>query len=183
MNSEKINRSDFWKPIDLEREYTVLNQESRFEVSVLPEPPIRIVVVHPGLTTFPVWILILISLGILCLLGGCIFAIAYYKIIEPYGYLYDDQGNIIVDFSNEISASLSGLFTRNKLALNQLPGMMAAAGELRFQSSLLELHSTGGRGISIRINGRPAGRVEQITDGARLGIGGRLYTFFRERQH
>ena len=102
---------------------------------------------------------------------------------RPFGYLYDDSDRLVVDF-----ASVERVGARNFLApdivwANEIDDLPFDGGAFRFaRNKTVSLHyARANRDFSLRVDGRPAGRVTPLREDTWLGISGRLLRFVPER--
>ncbi len=108
-------------------------------------------------------------------------AVAYVitRQIRPYGYLYDDQGRLVADFSRTSGTFVHKLFARSRVPAREIPGLPFHGGEFAFSEEGVELHYEHRPGDpSIRVNSHPAaGPIIRLTEDVWLGVGGRLLRF------
>lgn len=97
---------------------------------------------------------------------------------KPYGYLHDDQGRVVADFTKLARSPMKRLFTRARVLAIEVPGLPFRGGEFEFRRTGVELHYHRMPGDpSIRVNGHPAGETVKLDEESWLGVGGRLLRF------
>ena len=129
---------------------------------------------------FPSWIWIVVGLGAA---AAIIFPVWHSMLRRPFGYLYDDSDRLIVDFSNMKRSSLRRLLTPDAVGAVEIPDLPFDGGVFRFaRNNRVALHySPAPRDSSLRVDGRPAGRVTALREITWLGVSGRLIKFVPER--
>ncbi len=129
----------------------------------------------------PVWAWAALAVVI----AGLALVIAYSsRQVRPYGYIYDDQDRIVVDFSRMHGNLTHWVFARNHVAAREVPGMPFQGGEFLFNKCCVVLRYERAPGDpSIRVNGHPASEpLITLGEDVWLGAGGRLLRFVPERK-
>ncbi|MBM3959979.1 MAG: hypothetical protein FJ314_09485 [SAR202 cluster bacterium] len=152
--------------VHLGRLFTATAVGSPSRVEILPPPPI------PGT---PMWVYGAAGAGILTVLAGMALGLNARR-TAPSGYLYDDKGRMLYDFSRVKQTRLHRLLARNYVNCADVPGVGVDSGMFVFRKNGLELRYRG-NGQSLRVNGRPASKRVELHDGVWLGISGRLMTY------
>ena len=152
------------------------------EVPVEVEVPVPVEVEPPApeeATDFPVMIAIIATAGVLSIIIVTAIIYAAYGLTRsrPYGYLYNDEGDLLVDFST-IERSFMTLVTRKNLLLGEeldIPELTGLAfyysdGEVDIRSTQTE--------PSIRINNRPLidGQETRSLNQSWIGTQGKLFS-------
>ncbi|MBI2965578.1 MAG: hypothetical protein HYY34_05180 [Chloroflexi bacterium] len=140
-------------------------------LEMLPPPPV------PGT---PAWVYAAVAAGALVLVLGSALAVNARRQV-PVGYLYDDKGRMLFDFSMTKQSPLRRLLARNIVACAGISGLPVATGSFLFGKRSVELRYPA-RNQSLRVNGRPAGNRVRLTPGTWLGVGGRLMTYSIDRK-
>ena len=122
----------------------------------------------------------------LALVGGTILAFVVYRLVywltrtTPFGYLYNDRGQVVVDFSNLQRKSVDDLRSRDKIPGRELgvPGLE----NVTFAFDGAEVYLSGEQASdaavrSVRVNNQPLIETMQIHDNTWIGTAGRLYSF------
>ncbi len=126
----------------------------------------------------PVWVVPNIG-GLLLLLAG--FAIWSLRKTSPFGYILDDQDDVVVDFAKLQRTFTRQLFSRNAVEASELTDLPFAGGTFKFSGSRVKLvHKRAVGDPSMRVNSRPAGPETELAEDVWLGVGGRLLNFQRE---
>ena len=122
----------------------------------------------------------------LAVLGGMILALVLYRLVywltrtTPFGYLYNDRGQLVVDFSKLRRKSVDDLRSRDKIPGRELgvPGLENVTFAFDGTDVYLSGDQTPGEAVrSIRINNQPLVEKMQIHDNTWIGAAGRLYSF------
>jgi hypothetical protein len=102
---------------------------------------------------------------------------------RPFGYLYDDQDRLIVDFGRLRRSPMRRLVSADVVNAAEVPGLPFRGAAFRFQGQEVELryHRVSGD-PSLRVNSRPAGPSVKLGRDVWLGVGGRLLTFVSQRK-
>ena len=127
----------------------------------------------------PVRIVVAIG-GLMILVAG--FAIWIQRKTSPYGYILDDQNQVVVDFARLRRTLLRRLFSKNAVDASELSGLPFEGGTFKFTASQPRLiHKRDLGDPSMRVNSRPAGPETELGADVWLGVGGRLFMFSYER--
>ena len=122
----------------------------------------------------------------LAILGGMILALVLYRLIywltrtTPFGYLYNDRGQVVVDFSNLRRKSVDDLRSRDKIPGRELgvPGLENVTFAFDGPDVYLSGDQESDAAIrSVRVNNQPLIEEMQIHDNTWIGTAGRLYSF------
>ena len=122
----------------------------------------------------------------LAVLGGMILALVLYRLIywltrtTPFGYLYNDRGLLVVDFSKLRRKSVDDLRSRDKIPGSELgvPGLENVT--FAFDGPHVYLsddQATEAAVRSVRVNNQPLIEKMQIHDNTWIGTAGRLYSY------
>jgi hypothetical protein len=122
----------------------------------------------------------------LAVVGGLILALVLYRLIywvtrtTPFGYLYNDRGQVVVDFSSLRRKSVDDLRSRDKIRGHELgvPGLE----HVTFAFDGTDVYLSGEQASdpavrSVRVNNQPLIEEMQIHDNTWIGTAGRLYSF------
>ena len=123
------------------------------------------------------WDLILVSVGMfsLIVIGGMF---VYFRLqTRPFGYIYNDIDEPLVDFSNIERNWFERLVNRNKVSGKTLgiPGLEGVT--FSFSGRNIRMFITGKKS-SVRVNNQPLVGRTTIDNRAWIGSKGKLYTFF-----
>ena len=133
--------------------------------------PLPLISADPsGFPMLAVWI----PIGLLVVLG----AVASWVLTRtrPYGFIYDDQDEPLVDFSSIRRHPLLELLLRGSVKGKELglPGLEGVV--FRFAKDRIQITSQGGH-PTVRVNNQPLVGQTTIEDRTWIGTGGKLYTF------
>jgi hypothetical protein len=105
-------------------------------------------------------------------------AIAIYWLsrTRPYGYLYNDRNELIVDFSQIQRSAARLLFARSKVSGVELGAQGLERVTFRFDGGSVELNSPQVT-PTIRVNNQPLIGDAPIHDRTWIGAHGKLYSF------
>ena len=95
---------------------------------------------------------------------------------RPYGFLYNDQNEPLVDFANLKRHPLLSFFYRNSVSGGELgvPGLEGLRFE--FLGNRIQLRSSKGQ-PTVRVDNHPIVNQATIEDKSWIGVGGKLYSF------
>ena len=152
------------------------------EVPVEVEVPVPVEVEPPApeeATDFPVMIAIIATAGVvsIIILTAIIYAAYGLTRSKPYGYLYNDEGELLVDFST-IERSFMTLVTRKNLVLGEELGIPELTGlSFYYNDGEVDIRSTQTE-PSIRINNRPLidGQETRSLRQSWIGTQGKLFS-------
>lgn len=128
----------------------------------------------------PVWAW---SAIILVAIAGLVVVIMQSRKVQPYGYIYDDQDNLLVDFAR-LRRSWTRRFTStDTVHASEAYSLPFRTGTFKFtrQGVSLTYDQSAGQ-PSLRVNSRPAADVVELENDVWLGISGKLLTFTSERR-
>ena len=117
------------------------------------------------------------SLVVLLTIAVTVYAIYGLKRPRPYGYLYDDEGELIVDFSNIERSFMTLVRSKNHLHGDEL-GIPELTGlSFYYSKNDVEIRSAQTE-PSIRINNRPliSGEEQSAGDQSWIGTQGKLFS-------
>ena len=143
-----------------------------------PLPPTRTIAQPAGV---PMGLVITLAL-----LGGMILALVLYRLVywltrtTPFGYLYNDRGQVVVDFSNLRRKSVDDLRSRDKVPGRELgvPGLENVTFAFDGPDVYLSGNQESDASIrSVRVNNQPLIEDMQLHDNTWIGTAGRLYSF------
>ncbi|MDA1257865.1 MAG: hypothetical protein O3C10_08495 [Chloroflexi bacterium] len=130
--------------------------------------------------------------SILPIVGGLLiallvgFGVAFFMInrrqVMPHGYIYDDRQQLVVDLSSVRKSGLQGLFARGTVSNVDAPDLPLPGARLVFKRTGTELQYDNAGHLTMRVDGKPAGRVVHLRDGSRIGFSGRLFEFTTSRR-
>jgi hypothetical protein len=133
---------------------------------IQPPAPIK----SPG---FPWWAL---SFPVVLLIALSIWAIYWITQTRPYGYLFNDSNQMIVDFSTLKRSTFMRILFKNSIQGRELdvPGLGGVSFDFNKKGITLNTrHITP----TIRVNDQPVIEQTSIMDKAWIGTHGRLFTF------
>lgn len=152
------------------------------EVPVEVEVQVPVEVERPApeeTTDFPVMIAIIAVAAVVSILAMAAIIYAIYGLTRstPYGYLYDDEGDLLVDFS-KIERSFMTLVTHKNLILGEELGIPELRGlSFYYGDGEVDIRSTQTE-PSIRINNRPLieGQETRSLNQSWIGTQGKLFS-------
>lgn len=128
----------------------------------------------------PVWAWSVI--GAVALIGLVIVIVQSRK-IQPHGYIYDDQDNLLVDFGKLRRSWTRKLTATNSVHASEINSLPFRSGTFKFTRHGVQLEYDQSAGQpSLRVNSRPAADVVELEQDVWLGISGNLLTFTSERR-
>ena len=122
-----------------------------------------------------------VLIGLLVISGVALFVISRRQVM-PYGYIYDDRQELVLDLSSVRRGGLKGMISRGVISGADAPDMPVPGATLVFKKTGLELHYDNSAGATMRVDGRPAARVVELRDGSRIGYAGRLFEYTTTRR-
>jgi hypothetical protein len=135
----------------------------------LPPPPLP-----EGETNVPIALIV-----VLAVIAGIILILVIYWVSRttPYGYLYNDEGQVVVDFSALERAPISNLLSRNIIQGIEIgiPGLEGVT--FTFRTSGVYMSSIQVAPATVRVNNQPLIEERLIDDSTWIGTSGRLYNF------
>lgn len=152
------------------------------EVPVEVEVQVPVEVERPApeeTTDFPVMIAIIAVAAVVSILAMAAIIYAIYGLTRstPYGYLYDDEGDLLVDFS-KIERSFMTLVTHKNIILGEELGIPELRGlSFYYSDGEVDIRSTQTE-PSIRINNRPLidGQETRSLSQSWIGTQGKLFS-------
>jgi hypothetical protein len=149
------------------REY-VRNAPLATSMAIIVKEPVLLLGVAP-------WI-VAVGGSLLVLLAG--FAIWFQRKTSPFGYILDDGGRRVVDFSKLDRSFVRRLFARNVVHASELADLPFEGGSFKFSGSKVKLiHKRALGDPSMRVDSRPVGPEVELDENVWLGVGGRLLSF------
>ncbi|MBT4515553.1 MAG: hypothetical protein HOC77_10735 [Chloroflexi bacterium] len=133
-------------------------------------------VIEPEETSLVLPIVGAVLIGLLVILGVALFVITRRQVI-PFGYIYDDHQELVLDLSRVRRGGLRGLLAKGVVSIADAPELPVPGARLVFKPSGVELHYDNSGSATMRINGRPAARIVELRDGSRIGFSGRLFEY------
>ncbi len=135
-----------------------------------PPPVIEPVVLAPG----SYWGLLAIPIVILVLIAA--WVIYWLTRSRPYGFLYNDRSELIVDFANLNRGFMRGLFSKNSIWGKELniPGFEGLS--FNFARRRIDLYNRQVT-TNVRVNNHPLIGQTPIQDRTWIGTQGKLYSF------
>jgi len=146
-----------------------------------PKPPAPVAPVLTEPSGLPMGLIITLSVA-----GGMIIALIAYRVIywltrtTPFGYLCNDRGQPVVDFSSLPRKSIYDIRSRDKIDGHELgiPGLENVTFAFHGEEVYLTGERTSEPGRrSVRVNNQPLFEKTQIHDNTWIGAAGRLYSF------
>jgi len=122
-----------------------------------------------------------VLIGLLILSGVVLFVISR-KQVMPYGYIYDDRQELVLDLSSVRRGGIKGMVSKGVISMADAPDLPVPGAMLIFKKTGLELHYDNSYGVTMRLDGRPAERIVQLLDGSRIGYAGRLFEYTTTRR-
>ena len=119
-------------------------------------------------------------IALLVALGIAFFVITR-RHVSPYGYIYDDRQQLIVDLSSIRKGGLKGMLSRGTISMTDAPDLPLPGARLVFKRSGVELHYDNSASLTMRVDGSPVARIVHLRDGSRIGFSGRLFEFTTAR--
>ena len=130
---------------------------------------------------FPQWVLIVV--GLITIAVVVVVPIWHMTRRRPFGYLYDDSDNLVVDFAGVERSGSRNFLAPDIIWAREIQDLPFDGGAFRFaRNNTVTLHYARAAGdASLRVDGRPAGGVTQLREDTWLGVSGRLLRFVPER--
>ena len=165
-----------------QQQVVVVEVEKIVEVEVekpAPAPPVAEPPAPEEGSEFPVMIAIIAVAGVASILivAAIIYAIYGLTRSTPYGYLYDDEGNLLVDFS-KVERSFMILLTHKNLILGEELRIPELKGlSFYYSDGEVDIRSTQTE-PSIRVNNRPLidGQETRSLNQSWIGTQGKLFS-------
>lgn len=128
----------------------------------------------------PVWAWGIIGFAAI---AGLVVVVLQSRRVQPYGYIYDDQDNLLADFKNMKRNWIKRLTSTDTVHASEIRGLPFHSGTFKFGRSGVELvYGQSDNQPSLRVNSRPAPPVVELEHDVWLGISGKLLTFTNERR-
>ena len=121
-----------------------------------------------------------VLIGMLILSGVALFVISRRQAM-PYGYIYDDRQELVLDLSVVRRGGIKGMMSKGVISMDDAPDLPVPGATLVFKKTGLELHYDNSDGATMRVDGRPAARIVELRDGSRIGYAGRLFEYTTTR--
>ncbi len=118
---------------------------------------------------------------LLVLFGITLFVIARRQ-VTPYGYIYDDRQQLVLDLSSARRGGLKGMMSRGVISDAEAPDLPVPGARIVFKRSGVELQYDNSGSATMRVDGKPAARIVALRDGSRIGFAGRLFEFSTSRR-
>jgi hypothetical protein len=122
-----------------------------------------------------------VLIGMLILSGVALFVISRRQAM-PYGYIYDDRQELVLDLSVVRRGGIKGMMSKGVISMDDAPDLPVPGATLVFKKTGLELHYDNSGGATMRVDGRPAARIVELRDGSRIGYAGRLFEYTTTRR-
>ncbi len=151
------------------------------EDPILSVPDTDVVVEEPVLleisekADFP-WVLVIIP-GVLAVVIVA-FLLWRSRLSRPYGFLYNDQNELLVDFSGLERKPLMGLLFKNSIPGRELKVHGLEGISFKFWRDKIGIRNQG-KNSSVRLNSQPFLGQATVNERAWIGTGGKLYSLFR----
>ena len=97
---------------------------------------------------------------------------------SPYGFLYNDQNELIVDFSGLERKPIMGLLFKNSILGRELKIHGLEGVSFKFWRDKIGIRNQG-TNSSVRLNSLPLLGQATVNERAWIGTGGKLYSLFR----
>jgi hypothetical protein len=172
-NSEALAITTVAVPAPLPEPVEATEPVQQETAQAAPIPPALVPTIVPPKAEFP-WVLLAVPA---LLLVGVVSVIGYlYTRSQPFGYLYNDRDEPLVDFSTVRRGTIARLFFRNSVRGMELsaPGLENIV--FKFSGDKIKVENTHHKG-TIRVNNQPLIGQTVIGDKTWIGTGGKLYTF------
>ncbi len=115
----------------------------------------------------------------LAAIGIAILGVVLYWLTRPtpFGYLYTEEGQLLVDFSQVVRRPVDNLMKRSRIDGDEidLPGFGVVS--FVFGSDMVTMVSTQVGPNTVRVNNQPVTDTMEIHDNSLLGASGRIYFF------
>lgn len=129
---------------------------------------------------FQLWVWLAVAAAVI---AGLILVIIQSRRVRPYGYIYDDQDNLVVDFAGLRRGLVRKLIATDRVEASEISNLPFHLGAFKFTADGVKLeYNQQGNAPSLRVNSRPAAPVVDLDGEVWLGISGKLLTFTRERR-
>ncbi len=166
-----------WTPVPT---FTPVPSPTPTPVPVAPSEPVVPPAVSDDGGGIPIWIWVVVGL----VAAGVVVIPVWHKTRKrPFGYLYDDSDRLVVDFAGVERVGARNFLAPDIVWANEIPDLPFDGGAFRFaRNNTVTLHyARAARDSSLRVDGRPAGRVTPLREDTWLGVSGRLLRFVPER--
>ncbi|HCH10077.1 MAG TPA: hypothetical protein DEW32_12885 [Dehalococcoidia bacterium] len=121
----------------------------------------------------------IILIVVLAVVGGIIVILVIFRLSRPtpHGFLYNDQGEVVVDFAGLVRSPMSNLISRNVVRGVEV-GILGLEGvTFTFRGSGVFMSSRQVAPATVRVNNQPLIEERAIDDSTWIGTSGRLYKF------
>ena len=122
-----------------------------------------------------------VLIGLLILSGVVLFVISRRQVM-PYGYIYDDRHELVLDLSSVRRGGIKGMVSKGVISMVDAPDLPVPGATLVFKKTGVDLHYDNSGGATMRVDGRPAARIVELRDGSRIGYAGRLFEYTTTRR-
>ncbi len=128
----------------------------------------------------PIWAWVVIGVAAFV---GLVLVIMQSRRVKPFGYIYDDQDGLLVDFSSLKRGWIKRFTSTDTVHASEIPALPFHTGTFKFTRSGAQLdYSQSSEAPSLRVNSRPAPPTVDLGQDVWLGVSGKLLTFTRERR-
>lgn len=128
----------------------------------------------------PVWAWAAIAVVVV---AGLVLVIVQSRRVKPFGYIYDDQDNLVVDFANLNRGWIKRLRATDSVHASELAELPFRSGTFKFTRGGVQLEYGQSEDMpSLRVNSRPAPPTVALSHDVWLGVSGKLLTFTTERR-
>ena len=136
-----------------------------------PAPPAP----EPEASGVPIPLIVVLAIAGVAVLGLLIYWLTR---PTPFGYLYTEEGELVVDFNSLRRAPLGSLISRDRVSGDELdvPGLEGVAFKFSGRDAL-SLRSMPVSSNTVRVNNQPVTDSSPVHDSSFIGALGRLYMF------
>ena len=126
-----------------------------------------------------IWAAVPAALAALMIAGAVVW---WMSVPRPYGFLYNDQGELIVDFSAVKRSPLARLLSGDRIPGKDLAVQGLEGVSFRFQPGRVDIISFRDT-PTVRVNSQPLIGEAVVGERAWIGTRGRLYSFLASPLH
>ena len=128
----------------------------------------------------PVWAWV--AIGVVAF-AGLVLVIVQSRRVKPFGFIYDDQDNLLVDFADLKRGWRRKITSTDTVYASEVRALPFYSGFFKFTRGGVQLHYVqSGEAPSLRVNSRPAPDTVDLGNDIWLGVSGKLLTFTTERR-